>query len=72
MPPGYIIDSTRELYFHPREVIGINNYPISRAGDYDYSWIIDKDWVEKCGYSRIQADYMKVRARVFGLTPPGN
>ena len=72
MPPGYIIDSTRELYFHPREVIGINNYPISRAGDYDYSWIIDKDWVEKCGYSRIQEDYMKVRASVFGLTTPGN
>jgi len=72
MPPGYTIDPTRDMYFHPREVIGINNYPVSRAEDYDYSWKIDKDWVEKCGYNRVQADYMKVRARVFGLAEPGN
>ena len=67
MPPGYNIDNTKNMYFHPSEVIGINNYFVSKAGSYDYSWQIDPDWVEKSGYMRIQKDYRKVRAEIFGL-----
>ena len=59
--------STRDHYFHPREVTGINNYFVSDFERYDYSWKIDRDWPEKSGYTRVQADYLKVRARVLGL-----
>ncbi|MBN2289800.1 MAG: transglutaminase domain-containing protein [Candidatus Glassbacteria bacterium] len=66
MAPGYNIDKTL-MYFNPREVIGFNNYFVSDADKYDYSWEIDSDWAVKSGYDRVQADYLKVRAQVLGL-----
>ncbi|MEA1997204.1 MAG: transglutaminase-like domain-containing protein [Gemmatimonadota bacterium] len=69
MAPGYNLDKSL-MYFHTREVTGINNYFVSEAHQYDYSWEIDKDWAGKSGYMRIQKDYMKVRAEVLGLEPP--
>lgn len=66
MSPGDNIELTR-MYFHPREVVGINNYFVSDADSYDYSWKIEKDWAKISGYDRVQADYLKVRARVLGL-----
>lgn len=67
MAPGYQIDATKDMYFHPREVIGINNYFVSEANRYDYSWQIDPDWVTKSGFLPIQEDYARVRAEIFGL-----
>ncbi|HUU28159.1 MAG TPA: transglutaminase-like domain-containing protein [archaeon] len=67
MAPGYNLDSSRDMYFNPREVIGINNYFVSDTERYDYTWKIDKDWAEKSGYDRVQADYLKVRAEALGL-----
>ena len=64
--PGYELDFSLKC-FHPREVIGINNYFVADFDKYDYSWQIEKDWAEKSGYSKVQEDYLRVRAEVLGF-----
>ena len=67
MAPGYTLEHTIKMYFHPGEVIGISNYFVADSKKYNYDWQIDPDWPDKSGYKKINDDYRKVRANIFDL-----